>query len=62
LYSSASHAAARASLETEITVLKAQAPAGYFPQRFARPSAVPAFTAGAALGADDPIPRECETG
>jgi arylsulfatase A-like enzyme len=31
LYSSASHAAARASLETEITVLKAQAPAGYFP-------------------------------
>ena len=31
LYSSAQHAAARASLEAEIAVLKAQAPTGYFP-------------------------------
>jgi arylsulfatase A-like enzyme len=31
LYASASHAAARASLESEISLLKAQAPAGYFP-------------------------------
>lgn len=31
LYTSAEHAAARASLEAEITELKAQAPSGYFP-------------------------------